>query len=312
MFQNIKRKLKYLFYVNQENTLLALGCLLANQQLMMNSQTLNDYEFKIFSQHGEDGIIQYLIRHIERLGGGINKTFIEFGVEDYRESNTRFLMMNNNWAGFVIDGSPYNMRTLRSQNWFWKYNLQCKAAFIDKDNINALMESSGLQNIGLLSIDIDGNDYHILRAMDFKKLNPAILICEYNALFGKEAAISVPYAKDFYRTNTHYSNLFYGASLKALNIAAEEKGYSFVGCNLAGNNAFFVRNDLIKYPIRKISVNDGFCDSNFREARCPDGSLFCKSDDFKNLSKMDYLLSAGVENLQVLNVETGIVEVFCK
>ena len=308
MFQNFKKKMKSIFYANQEDALLALGRLLANQQLTMDSQALNDYEFKIFSQNGEDGIIQYLIRHIET----INKTFIEFGVEDYRESNTRFLMMNNNWAGFVIDGSPYNMQKLKNQNWFWKYNLQCKATFIDKDNINALMESSGLQNIGLLSIDIDGNDYHILRAIDFKKLNPAILICEYNALFGKKMAVSVPYAEKFHRINAHYSNLFYGASLKGLNIAAEEKGYSLVGCNLAGNNAFFVRNDLIKEPIRKISVDNGFRDSNFREARCLDGSLFCKSDNFKNLSKMDYLLSVGVKNLQVLNVENDMLEAFCK
>jgi hypothetical protein len=202
----------------QETTLLALGTLLSNQQKLTTSNIITDYEFKIFSQRGEDGIIQYLIKHILIE----NKTFIEFGVEDYMESNTRFLMMHNNWSGLVIDGSAKNITSLKKQNWFWAYDLQAKWAFIDKDNINDLLK--GFRNIGLLSIDIDGNDYWIFKEIDFSELNPSIIVCEYNALFGQERTISVPYDKVFKRTKAHYSNLFFGASLAALNHVADQKG----------------------------------------------------------------------------------------
>ena len=84
-----------------DTQLLALGTLLSNQQWAIPSDFLNDFEFKIFSQFGDDGIIQYLIKHLPIP----NPTFIEFGVEDYLESTTRFLMINNGWSGFVLDSS---------------------------------------------------------------------------------------------------------------------------------------------------------------------------------------------------------------
>src|ERR1700742_3325714 len=85
---------------NSEAQLLALGTLLCNQQKTMTSTCLTDYEFKIFSQRGEDGIIQHLIQQVPIK----NPVFIEFGVQDYTESNTRFLLMNNNWSGLIMDG----------------------------------------------------------------------------------------------------------------------------------------------------------------------------------------------------------------
>ena len=84
---------------SEETRFLALGALLTNQQQSLNSTDINDYEFKIFSQQGDDGIIQYLVKNLAIK----NKTFIEFDVEDFSESNTRFLMMNNNRSGFVMD-----------------------------------------------------------------------------------------------------------------------------------------------------------------------------------------------------------------
>src|SRR5690349_11088291 len=81
---------------SDETEILALGALLSKQQLSMSSTNINDYEFKIFSQFGDDGIIQYLVKNV-RID---NEIFIEFGVENFLESNTRFLLMNNNWSGF--------------------------------------------------------------------------------------------------------------------------------------------------------------------------------------------------------------------
>lgn len=279
-----------------ESALLAIGAMLSKQQLSMQSDRLNDYEFKIFSQWGDDGIIQYLIRKLTIK----NEYFIEFGVQDFSESNTRFLMMNNNWAGFVMDGSEANMQNLRKQKWFWKYDLKQKAVFIDKDNINGLLAETGMSDIGLLHIDLDGNDYYILEAIDFSKLNPSILILEYNAVFGPDRPVSVPYDKNFVRTKAHHSNLFFGASLAALTHGAEKKGYALIGCNLAGNNAYFVKREMLNSSIKEVSVSDAFRDSRFRESRASDYSLSL-------LSGRDRLDE--IRGLEVVNVLTGEKEV---
>jgi hypothetical protein len=246
-----------------EVTLLALGKLLSNQQNLIESKNVNDFEFTIFSQNGEDGIIQYLIKHIPVE----NKIFIEFGVNDYMESNTRFLMMNDNWSGLVIDGSDSAIESLKRREWFWRYDLKAKCAFIDRDNINSLLDEKGFENIGLLSIDIDGNDYWIFEEIDFTKLNPAIVIVEYNAVFGKERAISIPYDKCFDRTKAHYSDLFFGASLPALVHIAGKKGYELVGCNNGGVNAFFVRRDVLNDKIRQASISEAYRDDKCRQSR---------------------------------------------
>jgi hypothetical protein len=257
--------------------------------------TFNDFEFKIFSQWGDDGLIQYLIKNV-RIE---NKIFVEFGVDDFSESNTRFLMMNNNWKGFVMDGSEENMARLKNQPWFWRYSLKTKAIFITRENINGLLAETGFKNIGLLHIDLDGNDAHILAELDLNNLNPAILIMEYNAVFGKERAISVPYDKSFMRTEKHYSNLYFGASLAALTHIANNKGYGLIGCNLAGNNAYYVRKDLLNEKIKEKKVDETFIVSNCRESRNENNSLsFLDSDERYEL----------IKGLDVINVITNRME----
>ena len=279
-------------YGDDETTLLAVGSMLSKQQWLMNSTNINDYEFKIFSQWGDDGIIQYLIKNVSIE----NNVFIEFGVENYFESNTRFLMMNNNWSGFVMDSSCEAMNSLRNQSWYWKYCLSQKAAFIDRNNINDLLSETGFSNIGLLHIDIDGNDYHILTEIVLAKLNPSIIIMEYNSVFGNERAITIPYRKDFMLTKAHYSNLFFGASLAAINHAAVKKGYSLVGCNLAGNNSYFVRKDLLSEKIKELSVKSAYKESLFRESRNQDFSLSLLDGQ----KRLDI-----IKGIEVVNVVTG-------
>ena len=119
---------------------------------------LEDAEFKVFSQFGDDGIIDYLINKLPID----NKFFIEFGVGDYMESNTRFLLMKNNWTGFVMDGSKDNINLLKKSYFYWKFDLNSKAVFITRDNINKLLSDGNVPSkVGLLHIDLDGNDYHI-------------------------------------------------------------------------------------------------------------------------------------------------------
>lgn len=272
-----------------------LGKLLSNQQNLLNFADIKQYEFKIFSQFGDDGIIQYLIKNIKIQ----NKTFIEFGIENYNESNTRFLLFNDNWSGYVMDGSKDNIDELKSQGWYWLYDLRAKSLFIDKDNINSELANSGFENVGLLSIDIDGNDYWIWEVLNISKLNPAILILEYNSVFGKERAITVPYDPKFIRNTAHYSNLYYGASLKALYLLSRKKGYEFIGCNSAGNNAYFIRKDLLNDKIKAISLEEGYVESKYREGREKDNSLSL----FRGQDRL-----AQIKGLPVVNIENNKLE----
>ena len=239
------------------------------------------YEYKVFSQWGEDGIIQYLINNIniER------EVFIEFGVENYTESNTRFLLMNNNWSGLVIDGSEDNINYIKQDDIYWRYNLKTECSFITAENINDIFKKNGVTGkVGILSIDIDGNDYWVWKSIN--TINPAIVICEYNHRFGKEDAVTVPYDPKFVRSEKHYSNIYYGASIKAFVSIAKEKGYSLVAGNSNGNNIFFVRNDLLNNIIQAKSIDDVFVHAKFREARNSDGTLaFLDLDEEKNILK---------------------------
>lgn len=230
-------------------------------------KSIQDAEFKVFSQWGDDGIIQYLINYLEIE----NKIFVEFGVEDYLESNTRFLLINDNWSGLVIDGSEMNVAKIKKDEIYWKHDLIAKSAFITKDNINQLIEEEGVSGeIGLLHIDIDGNDYWIWKALTIVK--PIIMIVEYNSVFGCERAITIPYEKDFNRTKAHYSNLYAGASLLALCDLAEERGYKFIGSNSAGNNAYFVKEEALK-DLKTLNAAKGYVESKFRESRDEAGNL---------------------------------------
>ena len=244
------------------------GLILSHHYGSQTSRDINDYEFKVFSQFGDDGIIQFLTRVIDIE----HRTFIEFGVEDFSESNCRFLMQKDNWSGFVIDGSEENIERLKNFTWYWRHDLQAVAAFINADNINHLLELSGFDgDLGILNIDIDGVDYYVLEAI--QRFRPRILITEYNSIFGARRAITVPYRHDFIRTRAHPSNLFYGASLPALQDLASSKGYTFVGCNSAGNNGYFIRDDLMNDQVRSLGVEEGYVVSKFRESRDQNGRL---------------------------------------
>ncbi|MDP8244107.1 MAG: hypothetical protein P9L94_08515 [Candidatus Hinthialibacter antarcticus] len=249
-------------------------------------------EFKVFSQFGEDGIIQYLIR-ITKITNA-ESIFIEFGVQNYEESNTRFLLMNNNWKGLIIDGDENNIQHVKKSELYWRQDLTAVTAFIDLDNINMLISKAGLSGeIGLLSIDIDGNDYWVWEKIDV--VNPVIVIVEYNSVFGKSHGITIPYDSIFERNKAHFSNLYWGCSLKALQHLAKRKGYELVGCNQAGNNAFFVRHDRLN-GLQPKSVDDAYVESRFRESRNKAGEL-------TYLSGKDRF--SAIDTLPIVDIETN-------
>ncbi len=302
MFNYFKKKISQYRYSLFERNFSELKILAAKKLVYQNNQIqkikeLWEVEFNAFSQSGDDGIIQYLINKF----GILNKTFVEFGVENYRESNTRFLLMNNNWSGLVIDGSKHNIEYIKRDPIYIFFELHAVEAFITKDNINDIISEKFKGNIGLLSVDIDGNDYWILEAIT--AVNPDILIVEYNALFGGERAISVPYDEAFVRTQKHYSNLYWGASLKAIVFLAEKKGYVFAGCNNTCNNAYFIKKEIFEKSncIDEKVVKKEYVDFKFRQSKNHEGQL-------THLNPAEsYQL---IKGMPVVNIITGKEEEF--
>jgi hypothetical protein len=256
------------FHYDTFKTLLLLGKIQAdNNRAKNNIQSLEEVEFQVFSQRGEDGIIQYIISQIDIP----HKIFIEFGVENYTESNTRFLLFNNNWSGLVMDGSEKNVRFIRDDFIYWKYDITAYHSFITRENINSLISQyTGLRDIGLLSVDVDGNDYWIWEAINV--IDPRIVVCEYNSAFGDSKKVSVPYDPSFVRSKAHYSDLYFGASLGAFCHLADKKGYDFIGTAGAGVNAFFVRKDL-SAPFKKYLPHEDYRMSANRDSKDKNGNL---------------------------------------
>lgn len=273
----------------------AIGRIESRQIAEYESKDFLKSQFRVFSQWGEDGLLQYLVSNVKFC----NNKFIEFGVEDYYESNTRFLLSNNNWSGLIIDGDLENINKIKKDPIYWSSNLKAVNQFITKDNINDIIKSNGFAgNIGILSIDIDGNDFWILKAIDI--VRPDLIIIEYNSHFGCDFPLSVPYEENFVRSKKHYSNIYYGASIRALNELALQRGYYLIGSNDAGNNLFFLRKEIIG-DIKPLSVEEAFKKSVFRESKNSNGKLSYLNYDerVKIISDLD-LINTNTEEIVLL------------
>lgn len=203
-----------------------------------NHKKLTKYEFQVYSQNGEDGIIQEIFTRI----GTTDKFFVEFGVQNGLECNSLFLLLQD-WRGCWLDCEDRNINAIRQKFGFLinEKMLSVKKAFISAENIEELFYSLKVpKEFDLLSIDIDGNDYWIWNSIE--KYSPRVVVIEYNAMFRPPVEFIVKYeANKFFPSTSHF-----GASLKSMEILGSKKGYKLVGCNFNGVNAFFVREDLVR------------------------------------------------------------------
>jgi hypothetical protein len=199
-------------------------------------RTLTAFGFTAYSQTDEDGILQEIYRRI----GTTNRQFLEFGCGNGLENNSTYLLLAG-WSGFWMDGGKRNIETVEEK--FGHYlkagRLRVRQAFITRENINDLIQNSGVDGeMDLLSIDIDGNDYWIWESI--AGINPRVVVVEYNAVFRPPHKIVQDYNPSHRWRGTNY----FGASLKALEELGTRKGYDLVGCSFSGANAFFIRHDL--------------------------------------------------------------------
>jgi hypothetical protein len=202
-----------------------------------NPKKLNRYEFKVFSQAGEDGIISEIFNRI----GTTNKFFVEFGVGNGLENNSAYLLVKG-WQGYWIEGSDRFCQSIRQsfEDLIANQQLTLKNTFITGENIEDLFRKGNVPTeLDLLSIDIDGNDYWVWQAIT--NYRPRVVILEYNAIYPPESSWVMQYNPSHqWKYNSHM-----GSSLKALEKLGHQKGYKLVACSFSGVNAFFVREDLL-------------------------------------------------------------------
>ncbi|MDA8131721.1 MAG: hypothetical protein M0011_09500 [Elusimicrobia bacterium] len=211
---------------------------LNNDPRYQDKKRLTRYEFQVNSQGGEDGIIQEIFRRI----GTTNKFFVEFGAGNGLENNTSCLLLNK-WKGCWMECSERHADAIRDgyAGLIADKSLVFKETLINAEDIEPLFTELGVPaEFDLLSIDIDGNDYWVWKAIE--NYRPRVVIIEYNAYMGPQAEWTIRYDRDFSKGQDRY----WGASLKLLEKLGREKGYALVGCSYIGVNAFFVREDLLK------------------------------------------------------------------
>jgi hypothetical protein len=206
--------------------------------------------FRVFSQFEEDGKLLFIFSVI----GMTNKTFIEIGSDDGVNSNSANLVLNFGWQGLFIDA---NKRAIERGRKFyrkyphpWSYPPKFVCEIVKCENINQIIQKNGFSGeIGLLSIDIDGNDYWIWDAI--KVIKPQVVIIETHNEFGFEDIV-VPYDPDYFYPGKH--PVYHGASPIAMTKLGKQKGYRLVGSNELGFNFIFLRNDLASDLIPEVSV----------------------------------------------------------
>jgi hypothetical protein len=251
-------------------------------------------EFQVFSQFGEDGILNFLCEKLK-----ISKPrVLEIGVEDFQECNSRFLAYSRNASIVAVDKYPLHEKFLSESNLRWKNTIEAWTCDVNPDNINEIYHRAEdlIGTIDIFSLDIDGVDFWVLKNLEV--LNAKILVLEFNALFGSNKSVSVPYEDNFDRTSKHFSNKYYGCSLTALIGEAGRKNYQFIGTNRACNNAFFIKKNLLDQNVFELEKLNNYVDLTFRESRNMDGSLtyFSSTYELQILSEM-YLIETNSNKL---------------
>ena len=289
---------------------IGISAILASRQQYQNYKSIEEADLQVFSQYGEDGIIDFLTTKLNLT----KPSFTEIGTEDYSESNTRFLFQRTNTKGLIIDSDPNLNEKVKNvlNNYYWKGDLSPVSSFVTRDNIKDLLSHHGEDwlNCDIFSLDIDGNDYWIMKEI-INECNQKIIILEYNSYFGAEASVTTPYQDCFNRTTYHYSNLCWGASLRALASLLACNGYTFAGSNLNNSNGFWVKEDLFaKLEIEAPSLSNlsrytkNFC----RESRNKDGSLSYTPSN-QRLSEIKDCLLVNLEDQEKLQKTSEIFNI---
>jgi hypothetical protein len=250
-----------------------MPAILAQKAARPGFRRLWDADVSVFSQWGEDGILDYLC---DFLGLG-RPSVVEFGAADFQECNSRFLAEYRNANVLAVDGRTDLVPSVNSLQIGWRTTVLPVQAWITPENANGLLDQAreAFGGLDIVSLDIDGNDFWVAQSLDLAGVS--VVVVEYQPLFGGRATVTIPRDDSFNRTKAHYSNLYYGASLRAFIELFGRSGFRLVGTNRPVNNAFFVREDRLdgfplELPDPGSDLRD-YVDFRIRESRDHSGAL---------------------------------------
>lgn len=243
---------------NTKQTQLILS--LQYKEMLHNGVPLPSFDevgFRVYSENDEDGILLYIFSLI----GTTNKKVIDIGAASINISNTANLIINHGWIGLLVDGNEAAINSTR------EFYLKCSdtrnypptviSSWVTAENVNSIILKNGFSGeVDLLSIDIDGIDYWVWKAIDC--ISPRVVILEYQAIWGFDKSVSIPYTPDFKAQYQDRFGIYSGASLSAFVKLGKEKGYRLVGCHRYGYNAFFVRADVGENILPEIPISTCF------------------------------------------------------
>jgi hypothetical protein len=200
----------------------------------MDDRRLLKYGFQVCSQNNEDGMIHEILKRLDIQTG----SFAEIGVGNGHENNTAFLL-SMGWIGFWIEGDPAFLETI-GQPEYSAYSVTGKQAFVTRENISNIFKQLKIPiELDLLSIDVDRNTYYIWEGLsDYR---PKVVVVEYNSAMPPDVDWLIDYAPQ----KVWDGSQNFGASLLAYENLGKRLGYSLVGCDFIGVNAFFIRDDVL-------------------------------------------------------------------
>jgi hypothetical protein len=197
---------------------------------------LTGYELRVFSQNGEDGVIEEILRRV----GVATRSFVEFGIGAGVEGNCVFLADVEGWSGLFMESDPTAFRALEGK-YRWRPGVRTVHAAVGPDTIEGLLDEAAVpRDLDVLSIDVDSIDYWIWAAIT--RVRPRVVVIEYNAHLDPAARLVQPPAPE--PVPPWDGSDYFGASLGALRDLGRRKGYRLVHTDLAGVNAFFVAQEL--------------------------------------------------------------------
>jgi hypothetical protein len=245
--------------------------LLASRNNSAHSNNLWDYEVRVYSQWGEDGILDYLTQKLNIFKPKI----LEIGVGDFTECNSRALVEYKNASAYLVDINETLETAINSSELNWKTHLRTETIWVRPTNINKIVENAKnfMNGIDIISLDIDGIDYWVMESMSIPE-DVKIIIVEYNPIFGSQFELTVPLLDNFDRSKEHFSHLYFGCSLKAWITLFKNRQFEFIGSNRVGNNAFFINKEFSDaLTVSSFNNLDIYTDWRIRESRDISGKL---------------------------------------
>lgn len=250
--------------------LLGVAAIKAQRSHYPNMTDIRQAEVSVFSQQGEDGILDYIFERLELA----KPSFLEIGAGDFTECNSKFANSLRSSGVYLVDfgaspGQIYNREVARRVS----SRLFFEQTFIDASNAEDVFKraKSHLGKLDVLSIDIDGNDYWILKQIPLNEFE--VVVVEYNPSLSDSGPVTVVYDPNFDRRKKHFSWKYYGANLEAFSYLLEKEGFCFIGATSSGTNAFFVKQKNAGVFSKVIKDAKSYINLDSREARDKRGVL---------------------------------------